>query len=128
MTLLQKLASRGQKITDFDTLDISGIKIFRQGRKTFHEQCEPDEADYWSVFGHLRRGGLDDFRDFRTQAQAEKYHHQLLKRYPHLRKFQPCARPPVFPEAGAWRRSLQTTDDAIVAGFIRWLSSMISPD
>lgn len=68
MTLLQKLASRGEKITDFDTLEISAIKIFWQGRKTIHEQCEPDEANYWTVFGHFRRGGLDDIRDFRTQA------------------------------------------------------------
>jgi hypothetical protein len=96
MTLLQKLASRGQKITDFDTLEISGIKIFRQGRKILHERCEPSEADYWTVFGHLRRGGVEDFQDFRTQAQAEKYHDRLLMLYPHFSKFQPCALPPAI--------------------------------
>ena len=87
MTLLQRLASRGQEITDFDTLEIWGIKIFRQGRHTIHEQCEPEDATYWTVFGHLRRGGLDDFKDFRTEAQAEKFGDRLLKRYPHLTKF-----------------------------------------
>lgn len=87
MTLLEKLASRGQKITDFDTLELWGIKIFRVGRKTIHEQWERDGANYWTVFGHLRRGGLDDFQDFRTQARAERYQDRLLKRYTHLSKF-----------------------------------------
>jgi len=91
VTLLQKLASRAQKITDFNTLEVSGIKIFRQGRDTIHERCKPNEANYWTVFGHLRRGGVDDFQDFRTQAQAEKYHDRLLKRYPHFSKFRACA-------------------------------------
>ena len=96
MTLLQKLANRDQKIADFDTLEISGMKIFRQGRKIFHERCEPGEANYWTVFGHLRGGGVDDFQDFRTQAQAEKYHDRLRKLYPHFSKFQPSALPPAI--------------------------------
>ena len=92
---------------DFNTLEISGIKIFRQGRNTIHERCKPNEANYWTVFGHLRRGGVDDFQDFRTQAQAEKYHDRLLKRYPHFSKFQPCALPPAIIalglRLGQWR-------------------------
>lgn len=33
-------------------------------------QCEPEEAHYWTLYGHLNIGGLEAIGDFETEAQA----------------------------------------------------------
>jgi hypothetical protein len=58
------------------------------------EQCEPHEAHFWSVFGHLKKGGLLCFEDFATQGEAEAFAEKLLAAYPHLRGDPPRPQPP----------------------------------
>ena len=35
------------------------------------EQCEPEEAEHWCVFGHLKEGGLEDITDTPQEQGAE---------------------------------------------------------
>lgn len=51
---------------------------------TWFEQCEPEEAKAWSVFGHLIAGGVECFEDFDTEAKALRFAQKLLDAYPHL--------------------------------------------
>ena len=48
--------------------------------------CEPHEAEFWSVFGHLIEGGLECFEDFATEAEAQAFAVKLREVWPHLRE------------------------------------------
>ncbi len=48
------------------------------------ERCEPEAAEFWSVYGHDRTGGVLCFEDFPTQAQARAFADRLLEVWPHL--------------------------------------------
>lgn len=37
------------------------------------EQCEPSEAEFWSVYTHLVGGGLDCIGDFDTKEEADNF-------------------------------------------------------
>lgn len=73
-------------IREFDGLEIAPCKTYDgdESYGTFQEQCEPHEADCWTVFGHYKTGGIDDFADFKTEAEAQQFHDKLLQTYPHL--------------------------------------------
>jgi hypothetical protein len=51
---------------------------------------DPDEAEFWSVYGHYNPelcdgfGGVDCLEDFTTEPQARAFARKLIKRYPHL--------------------------------------------
>ena len=49
------------------------------------EPCEPEEAHFWSVYGHLKAGGMVCFEDFPTEAEARSFAATLYHVYPHLR-------------------------------------------
>jgi len=34
------------------------------------EQCEPEEAQFWTVYGHMKTGGIDALHDSPTEADA----------------------------------------------------------
>jgi hypothetical protein len=53
--------------TRFDGYEIHGVKTFGRGRKRFFEQ-----ADHWSLFGHIPGQGLDCIGDFATRDHAEE--------------------------------------------------------
>jgi hypothetical protein len=36
------------------------------------------------VYGHFRAGGVDDFEDFATEAEAVAFHDRLIAAWPHL--------------------------------------------
>jgi hypothetical protein len=48
------------------------------------EPCEPEEAHFWTVYGHFRTGGVDAFEDFATEVEAMAFHDRLIATYPHL--------------------------------------------
>ena len=64
-----------------------GLRPFRGDpeRETHCEQCQPHEAHFWSVYGHLKEGGLECFEDFATREEAETFAEKLQSVYPHLR-------------------------------------------
>ena len=49
------------------------------------EVCEPDEADFFTVYGHCREGGVTAFEDFQTVIAAREFAERLLETYPNLR-------------------------------------------
>jgi hypothetical protein len=75
-----------RNIQDFDALEVHPCWVIGNDRmdNPIMEQCEPGNAHFWCVFGHLRTGGLDDFEDFATEAEAIAFHDRLITAYPHL--------------------------------------------
>jgi len=75
-----------RNIRDFDALEIHPCAVIGNDRldKPIVEQCEPNDAQFWTVFGHLRTGGVDAFEDFATEAEAIAFHDRLIAAYPHL--------------------------------------------
>jgi hypothetical protein len=92
-----------QNIRDFDALEIHpcvGVGTDSLDNLIV-EQCEPEDAHFWSVFGHLRTGGTDDFEDFATEAEAIAFHDRLLAAYPHLGQRARLEDPPSLPPTAA---------------------------
>jgi len=74
------------RIWDFDALEIHPCTLTGNDGldNPIVEQCEPEDSHCWCVFGHLCTGGLDDFEDFATEAEAVAFHDRLIATYPHL--------------------------------------------
>lgn len=74
------------RITEYDGLEIHPVReeLLENGT-SYCEPCTPDEAQFWSVYGHLKTGGVDCIEDFATEAEARALAEQLLACYPHLR-------------------------------------------
>jgi hypothetical protein len=74
------------KIWEFDALEIHPCTVIGNDGmdNPIVEQCEPEDAHFWTVFGHYRTGGVDDFEDFATEAEAIAFHECLIAAYPHL--------------------------------------------
>jgi len=75
-----------QHIRDFDALEIQPCVVVGHGslNSEIVEPCEPEDAHFWTVYGHFRTGGVDAFEDFATKAEALAFHDRLLTLYPHL--------------------------------------------
>ena len=73
-------------IRDFDALEIHPCAVIGQDSlgSDIVEQCAPEVAHFWCVFGHFRTGGVAGFEDFATEAEAIAFHDQLIAAYPHL--------------------------------------------
>ncbi|MCA9457526.1 MAG: hypothetical protein KC587_12750 [Nitrospira sp.] len=61
-----------KEITPFDAYEIHGCKDY----DGFVEQVEDDEAEFWSIYGHISNQGLECIGDFKTRRAAE----EVLKR------------------------------------------------
>ncbi len=48
------------------------------------EPCNANQAHFWSLFGHLKTGGLTCFEDFATEAEAIAFAEKLYRAYQHL--------------------------------------------
>ena len=44
----------------------------------------PEEAAFWTVYGHYKTGGVDAFEDFPAEGEALAFHDRLIVAYPHL--------------------------------------------
>ena len=71
---------------DFDALEIHPCMVVGHDSMggQIVEQCEPKDAQFWTVYGHFRTGGVDAFEDFATEAEAIAFHDRLVAIYPHL--------------------------------------------
>ncbi|MEN8179881.1 MAG: hypothetical protein ABFS39_14865 [Pseudomonadota bacterium] len=47
---------------------------------------DPDDAQFWSVYGHLRKGGVECIEDFDTEAEGLSAANHLLALYLNLRE------------------------------------------
>ena len=75
-----------RNIRDFDALEIQPCAVIGrcEDGTEIVEPCEAADAHFWTVYGHLRTGGVDAFEDFPTKAEALAFHDQLVSAYPHL--------------------------------------------
>ena len=48
--------------------------------RTFGEQVPDNEAQFWSLFGHIPGQGLDCIGDFRTREHAEEVYARITGR------------------------------------------------
>ena len=46
---------------------------------------DPEGAFFWSLFGHLREGGVECFEDFSSEPEALEFARKLYQEYPNLR-------------------------------------------
>ena len=75
-------------IQQFDGLEIHPCRTeWAEDGGTFIEQCEPGAAEFWSVYGHCRSGGVLCFEDFPTSTQARAFADRLLTAWPHLNTY-----------------------------------------
>ena len=76
------------KIHDYDGLEIHPCHEQEEDDGSTHiEQCEAEEAQFWSVYGHLKTGGIECFEDHPTEKEARKAAEQILAAYPHLNTY-----------------------------------------
>lgn len=67
--------------TPFDNYEISSVRRYGQGADSFCEQVNDDEAEFWSLYGHIPGAGLDCIGDFKTREHAEEVYSRITSRY-----------------------------------------------
>ena len=55
---------------EFDELEVHPCQQDDEGNVSV---CEPEEADFWTVYYHLVDGGVDCVADFYTKEEAESF-------------------------------------------------------
>ena len=77
-----------QEILDYDGLEV--WPVYEETDATtgdsYCEVCKPEDAHFWSVYGHLKEGGMTCFEDFATKEEAIAFAEKLLPAYPHLQE------------------------------------------
>jgi hypothetical protein len=61
--------------TRFDAYEIQPCRRYREADepdRAFVEPCEPFEADFWTVYGHIPGEGVQAIGDFDTREHAEE--------------------------------------------------------
>jgi len=78
------------RIWEFDALEIHPCMVVGHDSMggDIVEPCEPEDAHFWTVFGHYRCGGIDDFEDFPTESEAHAFHDRLIAAFPHLAEWE----------------------------------------
>ncbi len=56
----------------FDGYEIHGVREFGRGKSRHCEQVPDEEAQFWSLYGHIPGQGVDCIGDFGTREQAEE--------------------------------------------------------
>ncbi len=68
----------------FDEIEVHPCRVVERvpianGFSDTIEQCEPEEAEFWSVYVHFVGGGIDCIADCDTQGEADCFA-ELIKR------------------------------------------------
>jgi hypothetical protein len=66
--------------TPFDDYEIHGVKDFHEVGVRWCEQVSDNEAEFWSLFGHIPGQGLDCIGDFKTREHAEEIYARIIGR------------------------------------------------
>jgi len=56
----------------FDAYEIHGVREYDDGNGKYCEQVPDDQAEFWSLYGHIPDQGLDCIGDFKTREHAEE--------------------------------------------------------
>lgn len=82
-TTLMELVVHFANDTRFENFEIHPCLSTSQDEHglVFLEQCNEDNPaiSVWSVYGHLKEGGLECLADFETQTQAEAFHDLIVE-------------------------------------------------
>ena len=65
--------------TRFDGYEIHGVREFDDGGGKYCEQVPDDEAEFWSLYGHIPGAGLECIGDFKTRALAEEIYERITE-------------------------------------------------
>ena len=66
--------------TPFDHYEISGVRDYGKGKSRFCERVNDDEAQFWSLYGHIPGQGADCIGDFKTRQHAEEIYARITGR------------------------------------------------
>ena len=61
----------------FDGYEIHGVREFDDGSGKYCEQVPDDEAEFWTLYGHIPGAGLESIGDFKTRAFAEEVYERI---------------------------------------------------
>lgn len=61
----------------FDAYEIHGVREFGRGKSRHCEQVPDDEAQFWSLYGHIPGEGVEAIGDFATREQAEEVYARI---------------------------------------------------
>jgi hypothetical protein len=64
----------------FDDYEVHGVREFGRGKNRHFEQVSDEEAQFFSLFGHIPGQGLDCIGDFKTRALAEEVYARITGR------------------------------------------------
>lgn len=64
----------------FDDYEIHGVRSFGRGKRKYCEQVPDEEAQFWSLFGHMPGQGLECIGDFESRALAEEIFSRITGR------------------------------------------------
>jgi hypothetical protein len=64
----------------FDAYEIHGIREFGKGKDRYCEQVPDDEAQFWSLYGHIPGQGVECIGDFTTREHAEEVYARITGR------------------------------------------------
>lgn len=59
-------------VTPFDGYEVHGVRRYGRGKSSYCEQVPDEEAQFWSVYGHIPGQGVDCIGDFTTREHAEE--------------------------------------------------------
>jgi hypothetical protein len=68
------------EIVRFDDYEVHGVREFDDGAGKYCEQVPDDEAESWSLYGHIPGQGLECIGDFKTRELAEEVHARITGR------------------------------------------------
>ncbi len=63
--------------TRFDGYDIHGVRESDDGGGKYCEQVPDNEAEFWSLYGHISGQGLECIGDFKTRAHAQEIYERI---------------------------------------------------
>ncbi len=64
----------------YDNYEISPCRRYEEPDspgKFYFEACEPDEANVWTLYGHIEGGGVQAIGDFSTREAAEQVYFRI---------------------------------------------------
>ena len=66
--------------TRFDGYEIHGVREFDEGNGKFCEQVPDEEAEFWSLYGHIPGEGVECIGDYKTREHAEETYARITGR------------------------------------------------
>ena len=69
--------ARSDLPTPFGAYEIHGVREFGRGKSRYCEQVADEEAQFWSLYGHIPGQGLECIGDFKSRDCAEEIYARI---------------------------------------------------